>query len=174
MVQTAFEDRVLVEEATCKAVVLILKGGGDYHGIGIVEVVWKAATAILNFCFAASITYHDPLHGFRSGCGTGTAYLEVKMLQKVYRGGGQVCGVETKGAQFGIDLLDAHKGYPVVNAGASSSGSGGRDRIRSDREDDREKQVRRQGERFMRTQSGTKPNSGGDILRGLRKCGEGA
>ena len=83
LVQTAFRDRVLVEEATWKAVVLILKGGGDYHVIGFVEVVWKAVTVILNFCFAASITYHDSLHGFWSGRGTGTTYLEVKLIHKV-------------------------------------------------------------------------------------------
>ena len=38
---------------------------------------------ILNCRFTASITYHDSLHGFRVGRGTGTATLEVKLLQKV-------------------------------------------------------------------------------------------
>ena len=32
----------------CKAVVLILKGGGCYRGIGLVEVVWKVVTVIIN------------------------------------------------------------------------------------------------------------------------------
>ena len=31
----------------------------------------------------ASIIYHDSLHGFRAGRCTGTATLEVKLLQKV-------------------------------------------------------------------------------------------
>ena len=62
---------------------MLLQGGGDYHGIGLVEVVWKAVTVILNFCFSASITYHDSLRGFRSGRSTGTAPLEVKLFQKV-------------------------------------------------------------------------------------------
>ena len=83
LVQTEFRDRVLVDEATWKAVVLILKGGGDYHVICFVEVVWNAVTVILNFCFSASITYHDSLRGFRSGRSTGTAHLEVKLFQKV-------------------------------------------------------------------------------------------
>ena len=61
----------------------MLKGGRNYYDTGLVEVVWKAATAILNFCFAASITYHDSLHGFRSGRGTRTAYLELKLIHKV-------------------------------------------------------------------------------------------
>ena len=77
-----FRDGVLEEEATCQAVVLLPKGGSNYRGIGIVEVVWKAVTVILNFCFAASITYHESIHGFRSDYGTGNVSLEVKLLQK--------------------------------------------------------------------------------------------
>ena len=72
---------LLSEEAACQAVVLIPKGGGDYRGIGLVEVIWKAVAMILNICFIATITYHDFLHGFRSVCGTGTATLEVNLLQ---------------------------------------------------------------------------------------------
>ena len=64
-------------------VVLILKGGGDYRGIGLVEMVWKAVAVILNRRFTASITYHDFLHGFRAGGGTGTATLEAKLLQQL-------------------------------------------------------------------------------------------
>ena len=48
LVLTAFRDVVLVEEATWKVVVLILKGGGDSHFIGLLYVVWKAVTVILN------------------------------------------------------------------------------------------------------------------------------
>ena len=63
--------------------VLIPKGGGDYCGIGFVEVAWKAVAVIINCCFTASITYHDSLHGLRVGRGMGTATLEVKMLQQL-------------------------------------------------------------------------------------------
>ena len=38
---------------------------------------------ILNRCFTAYITYHDYLHGFWAGCGTGSTTLKVKLLQKV-------------------------------------------------------------------------------------------
>ena len=48
MVQTAFWDSVLAEEVTWQAVVIILKGGEDYRGIGLVEVVCKAVAEILN------------------------------------------------------------------------------------------------------------------------------
>ena len=82
--------------------VLILKGGGDYHGIDLVAVVWKAVTVILNFCFSASITYYDSLHGFRSGLSTGAASLEVKLFQKVMAKREEV---------LYMILLDLHKVY---------------------------------------------------------------
>ena len=59
-----------------QAVVLIPKGGKAYRGIGLVEVMWKVVAAILNRQITASITYHEFLHKFRAGCGTGTATLK--------------------------------------------------------------------------------------------------
>ena len=56
LVQTAFRDRDLAEEATWQAVVLIPKGKKDYRGIGLVEVMWKVVAAILNRRFTAFIT----------------------------------------------------------------------------------------------------------------------
>ena len=63
--------------------VLIPKGGGDYYVIGLVEVVWKVVTVILNFCLATSIDFQVFLHGFWAGRGTGTTYLEAKLLQQL-------------------------------------------------------------------------------------------
>ena len=81
LVQTAFREGDLVEKSTWQAVVLIPKGKGDYRGIGLVEVMWKVVAVILNRHFTSSITYHDVLHGFRAGHGTGTATLEAKLIQ---------------------------------------------------------------------------------------------
>ena len=83
LVQTEFWDGDLAEEATWQAVVLIPKGKGDYRGIGLVEVMWKVVAVILNFRLTSSITFHDVLHGFRAGSGTGTATLEAKLLQQL-------------------------------------------------------------------------------------------
>ena len=83
MVQTTFRDGDLAEEATWQALVFIPKGNKDYPGIGLVEVVWKVVVAILNFRFTSSITYHDALHSFMEGRGTGTATLEAKLLQQL-------------------------------------------------------------------------------------------
>ena len=53
LVQTAFRDGDLAEEATWQAVVLILKGKGDYRDIGLVEVMWKVVAVILNRRFTS-------------------------------------------------------------------------------------------------------------------------
>ena len=37
----------------------------------------------MNCRLTASIKFHDVLHGFRVGCGTGTTALEAKMLQQL-------------------------------------------------------------------------------------------
>ena len=62
LVQTAFREGILAEEAMWKAVVLIPKGGKDCRGIGLVQVMWKVVAAILNCRLTASITYHNFLN----------------------------------------------------------------------------------------------------------------
>ena len=83
LVQAAFWEENLAEEATWQAVVLIPKGKKDYRCIILMEVMWKVVAAILNRRFTASITYHDFLHEFRAGHGTSTATLEAKLLQQI-------------------------------------------------------------------------------------------
>ena len=83
LIQTAFREGELAEEATWQAVAMIPKGRQEYQGIGLVEVMWKAVAAILHRRLTASITYHDFLHRFRAGRGTGTATLEAKLLQQL-------------------------------------------------------------------------------------------
>ena len=43
----------------------------------------KVVVEILNRRLTASITYHDFLHRFRAGRGTGTTTLEAKLLQQL-------------------------------------------------------------------------------------------
>ena len=50
------------EESTRKAVVLIPKGGGDYRGIGLLEVMWKVVTVIINCCLVTTISFNDVIH----------------------------------------------------------------------------------------------------------------
>ena len=63
--------------------VLISKGKGNYREIGLVEVMCKVLEKILNLRITASITYHNFLHGFRAGRGTGTITLKSKLLQQL-------------------------------------------------------------------------------------------
>ena len=83
MVQTTFREGRLAKEATWKAVALIPKVKRNYRGIGLLEVMWKVVAFILNRCFTSSTIYHNALHGFRAGRGTGTATLEAKLLQQL-------------------------------------------------------------------------------------------
>ena len=73
----------MAEEATWQTVVLIPKKRKEYREIGLVEVMWKVVAAILHRQLTTAITYHDFLHSFRAGRGTGTATLEVKLLQQL-------------------------------------------------------------------------------------------
>ena len=107
LLQLAFRDGVLVQEAAWKAVVLITKEGGEYHSIGLMEVIWKVVTVILNCRFTAAITYHDSLHGFWEGCSTGTATLEVKMLQQV---------AALREVMLHAIFLDLHKAYNALDS----------------------------------------------------------
>ena len=56
LVQGAYREVKLAEEATWQAVVLIPKGKRDYWGISLVEVMWKVVVTIINRRFTASIT----------------------------------------------------------------------------------------------------------------------
>ena len=56
LIQTAFWEGYVAEEAMWQAVVLIPKGKKDYRVIGLVEVMWKVVAAILNCRLTASIT----------------------------------------------------------------------------------------------------------------------
>ena len=82
-VQSALQEGKLAEEGTWQAVVLIPKGKKNYRGIGLVELMWKVVAAILNRTFTASITFHNFLHGFQAGPGTGTTTLEAKLIQQL-------------------------------------------------------------------------------------------
>ena len=83
MVHAAFQEGMLPEEETWKAVFLIPKGGGEYRCIGLVEVVWKVVTVIIDCRFTASTSFHDILHGFQVVCGTGTTCLEAKLIHQL-------------------------------------------------------------------------------------------
>jgi hypothetical protein len=63
-------------------VVLIPKGGGDYHGIGLLEPIWKCIERVIDHQLDA-IKLHDSLHGCCSERLTGTTIIEVKLAQQL-------------------------------------------------------------------------------------------
>ena len=62
--------------------------------------------AILIRRFTASITYHDALHSFRAGRGTGTATLEAKLLQQL---------ATLREEVLNLIFLDLHKAYDTLD-----------------------------------------------------------
>ena len=102
MAKLSFQEEWMEEESAWKAVVLIPKVGGDYRDIGLVEVVWKLVTVILNHGFTLSIAFHDVLHGFQEDRGTGTASLEAKLLHQL---------TSTKEEVLYVIFLDLHRTY---------------------------------------------------------------
>ena len=84
IIQADFRGVKLVESCAWKTVVIIHKGGGTYfRGIGLVEVLWKSISGIINCRISSSIQFHDDLHGFCAGIGTGTTTLKAKLLQQL-------------------------------------------------------------------------------------------
>ena len=60
--------------------VLILKGGGEYWGIGLLEPIWKVMERVMDLRLE-KIKLHDSLHGCLAGRGTGTGIIEAKLAQ---------------------------------------------------------------------------------------------
>jgi hypothetical protein len=74
-----------IPSAFCNGIlVLIPKGVPDeYRGIALLEVIYKLISSIINRRLACSVKFHDSIHGFRAGRGTGTAILEAKLLMQL-------------------------------------------------------------------------------------------
>ena len=68
--------------------------------------MWKVVAAILHRRLTASITFHDLLHGFREGRGTGTATLEAKLLHQL---------AAMREEVLYVIFLDLHKAYDALD-----------------------------------------------------------
>eukprot|EP00978_Attheya_sp_CCMP212_P012920 scaffold32244_cov60-Attheya_sp.AAC.1 len=64
-------------------VMLVPKGGGEFRGIGVMELIWKVVAIIINERLKVTIQFHDALHSFRAGRGTSTATTEAKLCQQL-------------------------------------------------------------------------------------------
>jgi hypothetical protein len=65
--------------------VLLPKPDGDFRGIALLEVIYKLISSIINRRLAKALNnkFHDAIHGFREGRGTGTATIEAKLLMQL-------------------------------------------------------------------------------------------
>ena len=65
LVQVMFRDRTVLEEIAWDMMVIPPKGKGGYRGIGIVEVLWKVCSVVVNCQLKRSDVLHRTLCGFR-------------------------------------------------------------------------------------------------------------
>ena len=114
MTQTAFREGKLAEEAAWQTVVMIPKGKGEFRGIGLVEVTWKVVAVILHRRLTTGLNLHDALHGFREGCGTGTATLEAKLLQQLAAMREEVLYVIFLDLNKSYDFLDRSRSLDIL------------------------------------------------------------
>ena len=65
--------------------VLIIKGTTYTWGIGLLETLWKLVEALIETRLCANLQFHEVLHGFRAGRGTGRDIMELKIAQELSR-----------------------------------------------------------------------------------------
>ncbi len=82
LVQAAWAHGTIPCQLLWIIVVLIPKGGGDYHGIGLLEPVWKCIERVIDHQLEA-VNLHDSLHGCRNNRRTGTAIIKAKLAQQL-------------------------------------------------------------------------------------------
>ena len=62
--------------------VKIPKGGGEYWGIGLLELIWKVLERVMDN-WLENIILHNSLHGCLARQGTGTGIIEAKLAQQL-------------------------------------------------------------------------------------------
>ena len=82
LIQIVWAEGEIPQQMAWMTVVLLPKGGGDYRGIGLLEPFWKVVEILMDGRMEA-INFHDCLHGFLKGRGTGTATIEAKLAQQL-------------------------------------------------------------------------------------------
>ena len=82
LVQAIWDHGEIPPQLLWVIMVLIPKGGGDYHRIGLMEPMWKVCKRVIDLPLNA-FELHDSLHGCRNSRGTGTAGIEAKLAQQL-------------------------------------------------------------------------------------------
>ena len=82
LVQIVWEQGTIPTQLGWVITVLIPKGGGDYCGIGLLELIRKVIKRVMNHRLKV-VSLHDSPYGCRSGQGTGTAVIKAKLTQQL-------------------------------------------------------------------------------------------
>jgi hypothetical protein len=82
LMQAVWEHLSVLAQMRWEIIVLLPKGGSDYHGIGLLELFWKVVEKIM-VARLASIKFQDGLYGKLLGRGMGTATIEAKLAQSL-------------------------------------------------------------------------------------------
>jgi hypothetical protein len=107
LVVTAFESGELPQACNVAVLVLIPKPASNEHrGIGLLEVVWKLISSVINGRMKAAINFDDSIHGFREQRGTGTAIIQQKLRMQL-----NIANKETGKHVF----LDVKKAYDTLD-----------------------------------------------------------
>ncbi len=81
LIQATWESGTVPTQMSWVVIVLLLKGGG-YHGIGLLDPMWKVVEKIM-VAQMSCLELLNCLHGGLPGQGTGTAIMEVKLNQQL-------------------------------------------------------------------------------------------
>jgi hypothetical protein len=106
VIQHIFNTGEIPEEMTWSILVLIPKTSGGTRGIGLLEIMWKVISSIINNRLQESIPFHDSLHGFRRSRGTGTASLNAKLQTQL---------AHIQGVPLYQIFLDLSKAYDTLD-----------------------------------------------------------
>jgi len=82
LVQAVWDEGKIPTQLRRVITVLIPKGGRDYHGIDLLEPIWKVIKWVIDKQLEA-IALHNSLHGCRAGRRTGTAVIEAKLTEQL-------------------------------------------------------------------------------------------
>ena len=64
-------------------IALIPEGDANIRRIGLLKSLWKVVEVIIDTCLRVSVCLYGILHGLRTGRGTGTAILGLKLVQEL-------------------------------------------------------------------------------------------
>ncbi len=114
LVRLAFTGEI--PEAFCHGIlVLIPKGAsGQYRGIALLEIVYKLVSSIINRRLASTVKFHDAVHGFRAGRGTGTAIIEAKLRMQLAQRSTKPYYMVFLDLKKAYDTLDRHRTLQIL------------------------------------------------------------